>query len=290
MKTEFLKRNLTRVLMVSAASFMLTACSATTQNQENRMAKIDSVMARAAADAHMKGQTEQSLMMVEQLYKRNSNNKDAALRYAHALRKEGYYNRAALVLKPFATSDELKDEAVSIEYASIHAAMGNYMDAESAARNAVLLAPESGQAYHVLGIALDAQGHHEQAQVAFEKGLDYWEGDPSPILNNMGLNLAAQGFLDEAIETLRKAMDTAPNREEIERNLRIVSALQYQPPREGIKLVPKPPKKPHYTDAKLQKKKEVEEFKQELENAAVQKSAVEEIEVEEVRAIAASDE
>lgn len=63
----------------------------------------------------------------------------------------------------------------------------------------------------------------------------------------MGLNLAAQGFLDEAIETLRKALDTAPNRTEIERNLRIVSALQYQPPSDGARLVPKPPRKPEKT-------------------------------------------
>ena len=69
----------------------------------------------------------------------------------------------------------------------------------------------------------------------------------------MGLNLAAQGFLDEAIETLRKALDTAPNRMEIERNLRIISALQYQPPKEGTRLVPKPPRKPESEDKRQAK-------------------------------------
>ena len=85
---------------------------------------------------------------------------------------------------------------------------------------------KSYTAYHMLGIALDAQGEHQPAEDAFRKGLEFWQGDPAPILNNLGLNLAAQGFLDEAAEVLRKALATSPNREEIERNLRIVSALR----------------------------------------------------------------
>ncbi|MCB9990827.1 MAG: hypothetical protein H6867_05540 [Rhodospirillales bacterium] len=229
--------------LVLATAAALTACQTTSTGTSNAD-KIDAVMERAAADAKGRGNEGQSLALLEQLYKRNSSDAEVAMKYAHALRQAGYYNRAALVLGPFAKSDNLESAELAIEYASIQAAMGNYSDAEAAARKAVLLDDQSGKAYHVLGIALDAQGFHEPAQVAFEKGLDYWEGDPSPILNNMGLNLAAQGFLDEAIETLRKALATAPDRSEIERNLRIVSALQYQPPVEGMRLVPKPPRKP----------------------------------------------
>ena len=231
--------------LILAASASLAACQTASSVSDD--AKLDSVMAQAAAHAQMQGQTQQSLAMLEQLYKRNSSDPDVALKYAHALRQNGYANRAALILGPFVKDKDLDNAALAIEYASIQAAMGNYTESENAARKAVLLAPESGKAYHVLGIALDAQGFHEPAHTAFEKGLNYWQGDPSPILNNLGLNLAAQGFLDEAIETLRKALDTAPNRREIERNLRIVSALQYQPPVEGMRLVPKPPRKPDLT-------------------------------------------
>jgi len=241
--------------LILTASASLAACQTTSTSGTN--AKIDAVMAKAAAQAHQKGNTQQSLAMLEQLYKRNSKDSDTVLRYAHALRQNGYHNRAALILEPFVRDEKLENADIAIEYAAIQAAMGNYMEAENAARKAVLLAPESGKAYHVLGIALDAQGFHEPAHVAFEKGLNYWEGDPSPILNNLGLNLAAQGFLDEAIETLRKALATAPNRKEIERNLRIVSALQYQPPVQGTRLIPKPPRKPEkntkYSNAAEQK-------------------------------------
>lgn len=232
--------------IASLAVLSLTACQTTNTVSNDRMAKIDTALERAASDAASQGKTEESLGMLEQLYKRNSNDEDIATRYAAALRHAGYYKRASLILTPFATAEKQDNIDVLVEYASIQSAMGNYITAETAAKQAVLTDPTSGQAYHVLGVALDAQGHHEQAKNAFEKGLDNWEGDPSPILNNMGLNLAALGFVDEAIEVLRRAMATAPNRTEIERNLRIVSALQYQAPSISEKeRPPLPGSKPH---------------------------------------------
>jgi Flp pilus assembly protein TadD len=268
----FIRKTLT-VSLVIAASAALAGCQTTAPGHVDRETKIDAVMAQAAVAAQSHGQTEQNLVILEQLYKRNSSDPQAAMKYAHALRQAGYHNRAALVLGPFARSDKLDNAALAVEYASIQAAMGNYTEAETAARKAVLLSPESGKAYHMLGIALDAQGFHAPAQVAFEKGLDHWEGDPSPILNNIGLNLAAQGFLDDAIQTLRKALATAPNRMEIERNLRIVSALQYQPPVEGTRLVPKPPRKPDNTPAAAVPVMEVEAV--EMEEGAVEDMGVE---------------
>ncbi len=274
---SLLSKKISTVTMAVAVSALLSACQTTAPGHDQRNAKIDSVMAAAAADARTQGNMQQSLSILESMYKQKSNDPATALNYAHALREQGYYNRASLVLAPFAKDESIKDADLNIEYSSIQAAMGNYMEAEAAGRRAVLLAPESGKAYHVLGVALDAQGHHEQAQVAFEKGLDHWEGDPSPILNNIGLNLAAQGFLDEAIETLRKAMDTAPNRKEIERNLRIVSALQYQPPRKGTRLIPKPPKKPVAGEYKV-------DVLEEPDDVTVDSSAVIEVEQEEIDA------
>lgn len=248
------KRVFSTGIMLAALLF-LAGCATAPAGHDSQSAKIDSVMAKAAAEAANDGRTEQSLSYLEQIYKRNSADKNAALNYAQALRESGYLNRAVLILKPFAEKQDQKEPDILIEYAAIQNAMGRYLDAEQTARRAVTLDPDSGQAYHLLGIALDAQGHHEQAKVAFDKGLEHWEGNPSAILNNIGLNLAAQGFLDDAIETLRKALDTAPNRMEVERNLRIVSALQYQPPQSGMRAVPMPPRKPA-PDGKAQALKE----------------------------------
>ena len=88
---------------------------------------------------------------------------------------------------------------------------------------------------------MDAQGKHPEAERAFRKALDYWQGDPTTVMNNLALNLASQEFLDEAIEILNKAKAISPDRIEVERNLRIVMALQQS---SGHRSAPKPKKKP----------------------------------------------
>lgn len=209
----------------------LSACQTTHDAQ--RVGEVDAALARAAADASVQGNTKQSLALLEQIYKRDSSNADNASNYARALREEGRLNRAILVLTPFIGDEAKTHVGACTEYANVQAALGNYAEAEAHARRAVLESPESAQGYHILGIALDAQGHHQQAETAFRKALEHWKGDPAPVLNNLGLNLATQGFLDEAVDTLRKAAAISPDRTEIERNLRIVAALQEQPPKPG---------------------------------------------------------
>lgn len=234
------------LLISTALALPLAACQTTSEQaaMQDRSEKIGAVLERAANDASDAGNTEESLALLERSYKRDSGNMALATRYARALRLAERQTRAVLVLTPFVEDGGKADAPAHIEYASAMASMGNYEEAEKHARAAVTMTPESGQAYHVLGIALDAQGHHEPAETAFRKGLEFWQGDPGPILNNLGLNLATQGFIDEAIDTLRKAAAISPNRDEIERNLRIVGALQTQPPKTGFRLVPKPPRKP----------------------------------------------
>jgi Flp pilus assembly protein TadD len=58
-------------------------------------------------------------------------------------------------------------------------------------------------------------------------------------MNNLALNLASQDFLDEAVAILEKAQTIAPDRIEVERNLRIVRTLQ-----QSARHAPKPVAKP----------------------------------------------
>ncbi|HEY8190827.1 MAG TPA: hypothetical protein VIG74_00275 [Alphaproteobacteria bacterium] len=240
-----MKQNLRRTLLLLSATALLplAACQTTqgAMSPEERSAHIGAALDRAAGKS---GETSESLSLLESSYKRNSDDITVATKYAHALRMADRLNRAAMVLSPFVTDTDDATSAAYTEYAATMAATGTYDEAEANARKAILKDPENGQAYHILGIALDAQGHHPQAEVAFRKALEHWEGDPGPVMNNLGLNLASQGFVDDALDTLRKAASLSPNRPEIERNLRIVSALQTQPPKEGFRLVPKPPRKP----------------------------------------------
>lgn len=204
----------------------LTACqTAEKPSHLSHTDRINAILEKAADEAQLRGNTAENLALLERVYKRNSNDPKAALKYARVLRHANRLQRASVVLTPFARDETLNNIDIKIEYAAIQAAMGNYGIAENSARQAVSITPENPRAQHMLGIALDAQGIHKEAEDSFRMALDHWEGDPTPIMNNLGLNLAAQGFLDEALNILRKASAAAPNRPEIERNLRIVTAL-----------------------------------------------------------------
>lgn len=216
-------RLLINTMMVGSA-LMLAACQTTGSTGAGATADpVDAALQRGTTSGP------ESLSSIERLYKQDSNNPNLAVRYARALRENGRMTRAAMVLNPLIENPKTKTVGVITEFAAVQASMGNYEAAEKHARAAVVQDQNSAEAYHVLGIALDAQGFNKQAEVAFRKALDNWSGDPSPVLNNLGLNLAAQGFLDESISTLRRAAALAPNKTEIERNLRIVQALQVQP-------------------------------------------------------------
>lgn len=246
--SEILSRKIAVLLLAGAMTMTLSACQSTNNGTESD--RINAALERVADQASEGGHTRQSMTALEKLYKRDSENPDIAAQYAQALRQNGRLSRANMILRPFAEDGDIENVNVQTEYAALNAAMGNYIDTENYARKAVLESPEYGKGYHLLGIALDAQGKHEPAEKAFRKALDYWEGNPSPVLNNLGLNLASQGFFDEALETLRKASATSSGRDEIERNIRIISTLQSSIPNASSgrtkMMPPRPNHKPAY--------------------------------------------
>ena len=214
-----------KTLLAFSTCALLTACqTATSVDYNSRQAKIDNALERAAYSAATQGDRKQSLSYLERMYKRNSTDPIIATNYAAALREADYIDRASVVLAPFA-DDSGSSSAIKTEYAAIQLALGNYETAERYAQKAILQDEENAKAYQYLGISLDAQNMHEQAERAFRKGLDHWKGDPTSIMNNLALNLATQEHLEEAIEILYKAQAISPDRIEIERNLRIVTAL-----------------------------------------------------------------
>ena len=158
-----------QLLVLGTSLFALSACGTTqSQNPQSNSSKIDSALERAAVSAAASGETSQSMSYVEKLYKRNSSDPDAAIAYAKALREADYLSRAALVLEPFAKDSKGPVQAKT-EYAALQLAQGNYEAAEEYAKKAVLQDEKNHEAYHYLGIALDAQAMHPEAERAFRK-------------------------------------------------------------------------------------------------------------------------
>ncbi|MDH5722042.1 MAG: tetratricopeptide repeat protein [Alphaproteobacteria bacterium] len=210
------------IVLLASLALPITGCQTTKSAHDvSAQASADDAFARAMAKS---GGSNASLLMLEKKYKNDSQNATAALNYAHALRQASYLNRASLVLKPFADSEDPKAGVLN-EMSMIELAMANYDSAENYAQKAVVQDPQDYTAYQNLGIALDAKEMHPEAERAFRKGLEHWKGDPTTIMNNLALNLATQGFIDEAIEVLERAQALSPDRIEIERNLRIIRTL-----------------------------------------------------------------
>lgn len=224
-------------LPLTALTVLALAACSTTGDKPN-VSNLDAAAAKAAAQGG-EAPLPASIASLEKIYLKNTSDAAAATKYAAALREGDYANKAAVVLEPFANNAKSPASAKT-EFAAIQLALGNSERAEKYARRATSQDPKDAKAQHYLGIALDAQGKQPEAEAAYRKALDMWKGDPTALMNNLALNLSAQGYLDEASEILEKALSTAPNRKEVERNLRIINALRQS----ADPTTPTPPRKP----------------------------------------------
>lgn len=190
-------------------------------------------LSTAANNAMTEGKTKEALVYYSKLYK-DKPTQDVALNYAQLLRKTGKAPQAIDILSPFVNGRDgvLRSTAAPVmlnEYAAANIETGNYALAEDALN--IVLEEKKAAGFHadadnLLGLILDAKNHHKEAEQYYRQALDGWKGDPSSVMNNLGLCLAAQGQFDESLMMLRQALIKAPHKEEIARNIKMVSDLR----------------------------------------------------------------
>lgn len=101
----------------------------------------------------------------------------------------------------------------------------DYQEAERLAREAIFDTPLNSEPYYTLGVILDEQSRYSEAEKAYRAAIKHSTGQNGHFLNSLGLNLAKQGYFEEALKTLEEALQTFPGNREIIRNTRIVKAL-----------------------------------------------------------------
>ena len=228
----------TRLLSLTAGTLLLGACAGAPPPRAT-------VAPHADTSYGAGGYVSDDLGSLEAAYKRNPTDDNAAVRYAAGLENAGRTRRAIMVLTPFVDNGAASGNAPLLtRYAAAQAAIGDNNAAADAAREALAADPDDGEASYILGRTLEVAGDHLNAEVAFRQALAHWQGNQAPVLNDLGLNLASQGLLDESIATLQQAAQLSPDQPDYQRNLRIVQALKSQPGTHGTKLVPPPPPKP----------------------------------------------
>ncbi|NCO04431.1 MAG: tetratricopeptide repeat protein [Alphaproteobacteria bacterium] len=203
---------------------------------------------RAVEKALKNAQTDQErLEILGKMHAREPNNEGVAISYARSLRDDEQINKSFRVLEPLSRLEKPSADVLT-EMAMTQLALGDFKGAEDSAGRAIEINEKDGRAYLAMGTAMDAQSKHQDAEIAFRQGLEYTKGDPIPLLNNLALNLASQGRLEQALDILEKAKEEAPNRMEIERNRRIISTLLETagtpPPAPSAKPAPVPSAKP----------------------------------------------
>lgn len=235
---------------------MLSACAGgggqqkpvtSSLNPGFKSSAIDRAMGKALAAAEKSGNTQEVLALLQQVHARNPDDAIIAARYGRALREDDQINNSIRVLKPFTSGEKANEEALT-EMAMTQLALGDFKAAEGFAALAVEKNEKNARGYLALGTAQDAQGKHQDAEISFREGLKHWQGDASPIMNNLALNLASQGHLEESLSLLEKAQEVSPGRIELERNRRIISTLLEttgpRPPKPAAKPAVKPATKP----------------------------------------------
>lgn len=153
-----------------------------------------------------------SLSNAEKSY-RNTPNAQNALRYSSLLRQVNMMHEAQMILKPFAIDPTRTSPDILNEYAKIKLSLGDFEQAQIFAQEAMSLDENNATAQMLLGVAVDAQGHHQAAENHFKQALEKARLNPelqSTINNNLALSLMAQGKNAEASSLLQDTNGSSP--------------------------------------------------------------------------------
>ncbi len=243
------------------ALLSLSACKTTEQSilkpidsMRGEHAETEARLSTAAAHAIAAGKTDEALKHYTELYLKDSGDRDTVINYAQLLRKTGNAKRAAEILSPYIKDyqggDQKKQKPSPLflnEYAAALIELGKLPEAEKTLDR--VLEDETAKDFHadahnLMGISLDARGEHHEAEGMFRLATDEWKGNPTSVMNNLALCLANQGMFDQSLETLRRALVMAPDKQEIARNIQIVSDLRTSiVPKAPVNLKKEKPKK-----------------------------------------------
>lgn len=240
----------------------VNASGVSTMNPNLKTTTISKSMEKEIAAATANGDDQEVLAILAEAHAKNPDDAIVATRYGRALREDDQINAAIRTLSPHANGANKNIEATT-EMAMAQIAVGDFGAAENFASSAIEMNEKNARAYLAMGTAQDALGRHQDAEVSFRQGLKHWKGDPTPILNNLALNLASQGHLEESLSLLEKALSISPNRMDLERNRRIIATLvETSGPR-----APAPGAKPEASEKTIDETKK--EVKAEVEKQSV---------------------
>jgi Flp pilus assembly protein TadD len=218
------------VTSLIAGSLFLTGCATTSPVVDASKKQVTAPLPKPASNADfLYGENRDDLAKIESKHLQNTADTLIAARFGKALREAGKIKEARAILLPLSDNKEV-GTLVNTELSALYMSEGNFSKSEFAARKAIKQDGANYRAWRNLGNALDAQEKYVEGETAFRRSMEIWTGDDKvPVMNNLALNLAAQGYTDRALTLLYEAQKLSPERVEIERNIRIIRTLSEPP-------------------------------------------------------------
>lgn len=208
------------VILSTMVVLSLTACQATAWREFNtgdpvqatdRADRIREAVKMASLEKRFEIVRNGTYAAAEEAYRNDPKDPFAALSYAQILRQINMPEQAEIILKPLAEDPVLAGEDIMLEYARVKLTLGDFNAAQVLAQEASFM-NDSADALMLLGVALDAQGHHEAAESNLRDALDMAGMNinlKNKILNNLAVSLMAQGRKNEAELILSQIIDVA---------------------------------------------------------------------------------
>ena len=212
--------------LVTYAMLSLTAaCSNSTSIVH---AGRDSVRSERFAEAALAGGLPQAaLHATRTILERDPNNVQALIQQGDALSALGRYDVAAEAYRRAVSNDpesrSTQARRARLGLGRVTLESGHPAAAESLFRSLTTMFPDDPKGYDGLGIALDLQGKHQEAQAEYKAALERGESDGTRV--NLGLSLALAGNTDDALVILRPIAASQDSTPKVRQNLAVALTL-----------------------------------------------------------------
>lgn len=206
-------RRLNLLLLASVAALALSACATNRASMRS-----PDFSGQSGAQAH------QTLSDLATRYKKQPKDKVTMVYYAAALRANGQAEQAVAVIEKGMPAFG-RDPDVRIAYAKALAASGRFDQGLTVIDDTIDPASPDWNGLSVKGAILDQMGRNQEARQLYNQALVI-APDEAGIYANLGLSYAMTNNLDEAEQTLRKAVKMRNATSQIRQNLALVVGLQ----------------------------------------------------------------
>jgi Flp pilus assembly protein TadD len=205
------------------AALLLAGCQGTPLDR-----KLDGYIMSSARNAEANHDYGTAAVHYASLYDAAHPDADVAIGMARNLRYAGNALEAAGALENSLRQLGSRPDLL-IELGKQHVAAGKPELALDPLLQAARLAPSQWEAAHVLGIAYDRMGRHDEARTHYERASVLSPGN-ARVLNNLALSRAMAGDRETALQLLERALALPSAPAQVRANLQLIAQLRSDEP------------------------------------------------------------